>query len=83
MQGDTATVGSVGLWTPDYYAGGPTEPGHALLTVVRDPAAELGNRAYMNQAGAGGGAPDCAAGGTTTPYPVRALESGFTLHDAP
>jgi hypothetical protein len=82
VQGDTATVGSVGLWTPNYY-GGPSEPGHALLTVVRDASAESGNRAYVNQAGAGGGAPDCTAGGTTTPYPVRALESGLTLYDAP
>ena len=81
-QGDTVTVGAVGVWTPNYY-GGPSEPGHALLTVSRDSEAQYGNHAYVNQAGAGGGAPDCAGGGTSTPYPVHQLENEFVLHDAP
>ena len=80
--GDTVTVGSTGLWTPNYYDPHPV-PGHALLTVIRDAAAPYGNRAYINQAGPGGGAPDCADGGATTPFAVHALQNEFTLRDAP
>jgi hypothetical protein len=83
VQGDTATVGATGDWVRDYYSQEPPVPGHALLTVVRDTSAPYGNVAYVNEAGAGGDPPDCADGGTTTPFFPHALQNDFTLVDVP
>jgi hypothetical protein len=83
VQGDVATVGTIGDWRSNYYFQDPPVPGHALLTVIRDPTATNGNVAYVNDVGAGANPPDCTRGGPTSPYSPHHLDPGFTLHDVP